>query len=134
MRKFFRCPKTFLPGEKRTRVNKLRKELIISKEKTPNFTPEQEARIRESAPHNLASATELANEFGKTPRSVIAKIVRMDVGYQSKVRTTKSGDPVISKEKLVGQIANVVEGNLEGLEKAPKAALQALARFVASGE
>lgn len=107
----------------------------MAKEKVPNFTEAQEARIREAAadgPLNLASATELANELGKTPRSIIAKIVRMNLPYVRKVPTTKTGEPIVSKTKLVEQISAVVEGNLEGLEKAPKPALQALARFASA--
>ena len=98
--------------------------------KAPNFTEAQEARIRESAPLNLAVATALAAEFGKTARSVIAKAVRMNVEYQSKQPTTKTGEPVRSKSKLVEDIGEIVAGNLEGLEKAPKAALQAIARHL----
>ena len=104
----------------------------MPKEKTPNFTEAQEAAIREAAPLNLAIATALAAEMGKTARSVIAKAVRMGVEYHSKQPTTKSGEPVRSKTKLVEDISAIVAGNLEGLEKAPKAALQALVRHLAS--
>lgn len=105
------------------------KEKTMAKNTTPNFSAEMEARIGETAPHNLASATELATEFGKSPRSVVAKIVRMGVGYTSKTPMSKSGDPVISKSDLVAQISALVEGNLDGLDKAPKAALKALVNF-----
>lgn len=104
----------------------------MAKEKVPNFSPSQEQRLRDAAaegPLNLARATALGAEFGKSPRSVIAKIVRMGLPYAQKQRVTKSGDPVISKAKLVEQIGAVISGNLEGLDKAPKPALQALARF-----
>ena len=104
----------------------------MAKEKVPNFTAEQEARIEAGQPHNAETAAALAAEFGKSPRSLIAKMVRMGVAYQTKQRTTKSGAPIISKTKLVEQISAVVEGNLEGLEKAPKPALMALARFANS--
>lgn len=104
----------------------------MAKEKTPNYTPEQEARIRELAPLNAATAAELALEFGKTTRSVIAKAVRMDVGYQSKQPTTKSGEPIEKKLDLVREIAEVVSGNLTDLEKAPKPALVAIRNFVRS--
>ena len=104
----------------------------MAKDKVPNFSAAQEDRIRETAPHNLASATELATEFGKTPRSVVAKIVRMEVGYQSKQPVSKTGEPVMSKTALVEQIGAIVSGNLDGLEKAPKAALKALAAFANS--
>lgn len=105
----------------------------MPKEKTPNFTPAQEQRIRDFTAENganAASAAALADEFGKTGRSLIAKMVRMDIGYQSKQPTTKTGEPVTSKADLVAQIGEVVSGNLAGLEKAPKAALYAIANAV----
>jgi hypothetical protein len=94
--------------------------------KAPNFTSEQEARIRESAPLNQSKSRALAAEFGKTERSVTAKAVRMGVAYERKQPQTKSGAPVERKEAIVAQIAQLVEGNLDGLEKAPKQALQAV--------
>lgn len=107
----------------------------MSKEKVPNFSAAQEQRIRDAADEgtlNADVAATLATEFGKTSRSVIAKIVRMGLPYATKQRTTKSGDPIVSKAKLVEQIGAVVAGNLEGLDKAPKPALQALARFASA--
>lgn len=102
--------------------------------KEPNYTTEQEDRIREVADENgelnMALADELAAEFGKSRRSVIAKAIRMDVPYASKVPTSKDGTPVASKAKIVEQIGAVVGGNVDGLEKASKAALQNLRRFV----
>jgi hypothetical protein len=102
--------------------------------KDPNYTPEQEAVIRaasEAGTLNLDAAKRIGAEIGKSPRSVIAKIVRMGLPYASKEPTTKDGQPVVSKANLVERIGEVVSGNLDGLEKAPKPALQALAAFVA---
>ena len=104
----------------------------MAKIKTPNYTPAQEQRIRDMAPLNAEIAATLATEFGKTARSVIAKAVRMEIGYVAKTPTTKSGDPVTNKAALVADIASIVSGNLDGLEKAPKAALYALAAFAHS--
>lgn len=104
----------------------------MAKIKTPNYSPEQEQRIRDSAPIDATVAAALAAEFGKTARSVIAKAVRMEVGYNAKQPTTKSGDPVTKKDALVSEIAAIVGSNLDGLEKAPKAALHALASFARS--
>ena len=116
------------------------KELFIATKnpKAPNFTPAQEARLEAAAAEhgtlNAALAAELATEMGKTTRSIIAKIVRMELPYTVKQPTTKTGEPVASKATIVAEIAAVVGGNLEGLEKAPKAALHALRRFVGSRE
>lgn len=106
--------------------------------KAANYTEAQEQRIRDLAAENggllnAASAETLATEFGKTPRSVIAKAVRMEL-YKSKEPTTKSGEPIEHKDDLVAEIGRVVEGNLAGLEKAPKAALVAIRNFVNSAE
>lgn len=99
-------------------------------EKQPNFTPEQEARIRELAPLNQEKSRMLATEFGKTERSVTAKAVRMGVAYERKQPTTKSGAPVERKEAIVAEIAEMVGQSLDGLEKAPKGALQAVRNFL----
>ena len=104
----------------------------MAKAKVPNYTAEQEAAIRarsENGPLNAAVAAELATEMGKTPRSIIAKIVRMGLPYATKQPTTKTGEPVTKKDALVTEIEQIVGANLDGLEKAPKPALYALASF-----
>ena len=96
-------------------------------EKTPNYTPAQEARIRERAaegPLNLAIATELATEFDKKVRSVIAKINRMELEYTRKAPVTKTGEKPVNKAELVAEIAELVGANVDGLEKASKNALK----------
>jgi hypothetical protein len=100
------------------------------KDKQPNFTPEQEARIRDEAPLNQAKSRALAAEFGKTERSVTAKAVRMGVAYERKQSVTKNGQPVERKEAIVSEISEIVGANLEGLDKAPKGALQAVRNFL----
>ncbi len=99
--------------------------------KAPNFTPAQEQAIRDAAPLNLATAKSVGEAIGKGYRSVIAKALRMGVEYQSKAPTRKDGTPVARKEALVAEIATLVEGNLDGLEKAPREALVALRAHLA---
>jgi hypothetical protein len=99
----------------------------MAKDKAPNYTPAQEQRIRDEAPLNAEKATALGLEFGKSPRSVIAKAVRMNVGYTAKQPTTKTGEPIVKKADLVSEIGEIVSGNLDGLDKAPKPALVAIA-------
>lgn len=101
--------------------------------KAPNFTPEQEAAIREAAPLNQEKSRALAASMGKTERSITAKAVRMGVAYERKAAVTKTGAPVEKKETIVAQISAIVSGNLDGLDKAPKAALQAVRDFVVNG-
>jgi len=97
------------------------------------YSAAQEAAIRAEPVLNQEVANRLAAEFGPsfTGRSVIAKINRMGLTYQRKVATTKSGDPVENKAALVKEIAGFVTGNLDGLDKAPKPALQALRNALA---
>lgn len=102
----------------------------MTKVVAPKFTAEQEARIWELEPLNQEKARLLATEFGKTERSVAAKAVRMGVTYIRKQPATKSGAPIERKEAIVKEIATIVAENLDGLEKAPKAALQAIRDFV----
>lgn len=98
--------------------------------KEANFTPEMEQAIRDAAPLNQQKSRELAARFGKTERSITAKAVRMGVAYERKQPTTKAGGKVEKKETIVSEIAAIVGGNLDGLEKAPKGALQLLRDFV----
>ena len=105
------------------------------KKSASKYTPAMEARIREEAtPLDQAKAEALAVEFGSgfTGKSVVAKAIRMGVPYARKQPTTKTGAPVERKEGLVAEIAQVVSGNLDGLEKAPKAALQAIRDHLAA--
>ena len=103
-------------------------------DKTPNYTKAQEDLIRAQAPLNLDKAKELAanpamndaDGNARKARSIVAKAISMKVEYERKAPVTKSGDPIVRKEALVAEIAKAVAGNLEGLEKAPKAALVAL--------
>lgn len=110
---------------------------------TSQYTAAHEAAIRAAAaesPLNQARAAALAFDFnggsetGKfSTRGVVAKISRMDgVSYQRKVATTKSGDPVEQKAALVTEISALVGANLDGLDKAPKPALQAIRNFLAA--
>lgn len=98
--------------------------------KQPNFTVAQEAAIKAAAPLDLAKATALGAEMGKGYRSIIAKAVRMGVAYNRKQPTTKTGEPVEKKEDIVADIAAIVEATLDGLEKAPKPALQAIRNYL----
>jgi hypothetical protein len=107
---------------------------MTAKKSASKYTPAMETRIREFGPLDQAAAVALAAEFGEgfTARSVIAKITRMQLPYARKVAVTKTGAPVESKEKIVAQIAEIVGETLDGLDKAPKPALQSLRDFLAA--
>lgn len=96
------------------------------------YTEAMERAVREAAPLTLESAKEVAGEIGVSYRSVIAKAKQLGVEYIPRpAKVAKSKGP--TKLELVAEIAEasgIGEAALVGLEKAPKAALEALvARF-----
>jgi response regulator RpfG family c-di-GMP phosphodiesterase len=99
--------------------------------KTVNYTSEQEAVIAAMATKaekgllTSADAEMLAADFGKTVKSVVAKISRMGL-YQKKVYTTKTGEAVEKKDSLADKLAEIVgltEAEADSLTKANKTAL-----------
>lgn len=106
----------------------------MTKQATSKYTAEMEATLRAEPVLNQAVAERLAAEFGEkfTARSVIAKINRMGLAYERKAKVTKTGAPIEQKEAIVAEIAELTGANLDGLEKAPKPALQALRNFLAA--
>ena len=98
--------------------------------KTVNYTSEQEAIIVATAAEhggvlNAEQANILAEKFGKTVKSVVAKLSRMGV-YQKKVYTTKTGEAVVKKDTLADKLAEIcglTEAETTSLEKATKTAL-----------
>jgi len=105
----------------------------MATEKTVSkYSPDQVARMRELAPLNQALADQLATEFGAkfTARSVTAKAISEKIAYVRKTAVTKTGAPVEQKEAIATEIAELVGATLEGLDKAPKPALQALRDFL----
>ena len=100
-------------------------------EKNVNYTDAQAAQMVEryeaaqTDEQRAAIVEELAHEFGKTVRSVRAKLVREGV-YVKKTYKTKTGDKAETKENIVDDIARalgVASDQLGGLEKATKKAL-----------
>jgi len=70
----------------------------------------------------------LAEELGKTTKSIIGKLSREGV-YQRAVYTNKSGEAPVTKVELVNNIAEnlgIEVENLLGLDKSPKSALKEL--------
>ena len=70
----------------------------------------------------------LAEELGKTTKSIIGKLSREGV-YKRAVYKSKSGELPITKVELVNNIAEnlgIEVENLVGLEKSPKATLKTL--------
>ncbi len=95
-----------------------------------NYTEEMVAQMTEQYTANPTRDTvdNLAREFGKTTRSIIAKLSREGV-YVAQPRTTKTGEPIVSKAELVSEVATVLGvevDDIASLEKATKIHLKAL--------
>ena len=67
----------------------------------------------------------LATKFGKSVRSIIAKLSREGI-YVAQPRVTKTGEPVVRKAELVAQIEDHFSIEIPSLVKASKADLQSL--------
>ena len=95
--------------------------------KSVNYTDEMVNTMTEQYAANPTRETvdALADQFGKTTRSIIAKLSREGV-YVAQPRTTKSGEPVISKSELVAQINEHFGIEMPTLVKAGKQDLQKL--------
>jgi len=100
--------------------------------RTPNYSDEMVHSMVADYQDNPSKDTveKLASEFGKTTRSIVAKLVREGV-YQAAPRVTKTGAPVIRKAELVAQIQEVLGVEFSTLEKVSKQDLELLLSRVA---
>jgi hypothetical protein len=96
-------------------------------DKPVNYTPEQTAQL--VANYKAGESVEqLAAMFGKTTRSVVAKLSREGV-YTAKSKT--AGTVRVKKSELVDRIANLCNADAEAfdsLEKANHEVLEAILR------
>ena len=97
------------------------------KVKAPNYTPEMTAAIVEAYVANPTKETveTLALDFGKTTRSIVAKLSREGV-YKKAEYVSKTGVKPETKESKVQRIADFIGTEAEklaGLEAATKGAL-----------
>ena len=88
----------------------------------PNYSKEQMQMITDASPLNLEKAKVLADEMGKTYRSVIAKAKSMELEYVSKPAPRKKAVQA-TKSELVAWISNATDRDCDGLEKATRSAL-----------
>ena len=96
-----------------------------------NYTPEMTAKMREmySAAPTKVTVDAIAALFGKTTKSVVAKLSREGV-YVKAAYVSKTGAAPVKKDALVGVMASLIgvaEEKLDGLDKAPKSALMLIA-------
>ena len=96
-------------------------------ERAKNYTDEMVAEMTEVYPAtpNRETVDLLANKFGKSVRSIIAKLSREGV-YVAQPRITKSGETVVRKAELVAQINAHFGVDFPTLVKASKVDLQNL--------
>lgn len=101
--------------------------------KTVNYTPEQTAQI--VADYQAGVSTEqIAQNLGKSVRSIVAKLSREGV-YEKKVYKTKTGAPVVKKDAhadAIGAILKLTENETESLTKANKTALEKIFQALAN--
>ena len=89
-----------------------------------NYTDKMVAEMHELYGSNPTreSVETLATKFGKSTRSVIAKLSREGI-YVPMERKTKTGEPIVRKAELVAQIETHYGIELPSLVKATKADL-----------
>lgn len=112
----------------------------MTKSTDKNYSADQEQTLRavyipsDSQEAREAQVAQLAEELDKKPRSIIAKLSRMEL-YVAKVRTTKAGEPVAHKKDIVADIAKAAGLTVEqvaSFTKATKADLQTFAKATAN--
>lgn len=93
-------------------------------EKAINYTPEQTAQL--VADYQAGVPIEsIAENLGKTARSIIAKLSREGV-YQRKAYVSKTGEAPVKKDTLadkIGALCELTEAEMESVAKANKTAL-----------
>ena len=96
--------------------------------KTVNYSNAQTAEL--VAAYVAAPTTEtvdtFAKKFGKTVKSVVAKLSRENV-YQKKVYVSKTGAAPVAKDTVadaIGKVLNLTEAETTSLTKANKTALE----------
>jgi len=103
--------------------------------KTINYTPEQTLKIVTDYQSGISVET-LAETFGKTTRSIIAKLSREGV-YQKKEYVSKTGDKPVKKDTVadaIGAILRLTESETESLTKANKTALNKIFNALANSK
>lgn len=99
----------------------------VTNAKPPNYTEEmvEELTAAYQGTPTRATVDEYAEKFGKSPRSVIAKLSTMGI-YKTPPRTTKAGKPIVKKEELVSEVCAALQVELPSLVKANKQDLERL--------
>lgn len=99
--------------------------------KAVNYTAEQTAKMVADYQAGVTVET-IANELGKTVRSIVAKLSREKV-YKAKTYVSKTGEAVVKKDTVadyIGAALGLTEADTESLTKANKTALKKIADFI----
>ena len=103
--------------------------------KNVNYTPEQTAQI--IADYQAGKSVEIiADNLGKTVRSIVAKLSREKV-YIAKEYKSKTGETPIKKDvhaDAIGAILRLPENDIESLTKANKNALKVIFEALANSK
>jgi len=100
-------------------------------DKTVNYTPEMTQKMVADYTAGV-SVEKIAEELGKTVRSVVAKLSREKV-YKAKEYKTKTGETPIKKDAhadFIGFSLGLTEADTDSLTKANKTALAKIAEFI----
>ena len=99
----------------------------MAETKAKNYTDEMVETMHElyTAEPTRETVEQLAEDFGKSVRSIIAKLSREGI-YVSQPRVTKTGEPVVRKAELVAQIEEHFDIEVPSFVKASTADLQEL--------
>ena len=100
---------------------------MVTSTRPKNYTDEMVAEMHSLYEANPTRETVdiLASKFGKSVRSIIAKLSREGI-YVAQPRVTKTGEPVVRKAELVSQINEHLGEEFPTLIKASKVDLQNL--------
>jgi hypothetical protein len=105
----------------------------MAQEKVINYTPEQTVALVTA--YNSGTAVEaLAETFGKSVRSIVAKLSREGV-YKKKEYVSKTGEKPVKKDAhadAIGSILRLTEPEIESLTKANKTALKKIFEALAN--
>lgn len=108
---------------------------IMADTKTVNYTPEQTTSIVEQYV-NGATVESLAENFGKSVRSIVAKLSREGV-YKKKEYLSKTGEKPVKKDAhadAIGLILALSEADTDSLTKANKNALKVIFEALAKSK
>jgi hypothetical protein len=103
--------------------------------KLVNYTPEQTLQMIQDYQSGI-TVEKIAENMGKTVRSVVAKLSREKV-YKAKEYVSKTGEKPVKKDvhaEMIGRILNMPENDVDSLTKANKSALKKIFEALANSK